>query len=76
MSGTGSGEQSERVALGPPDVRPHPRYRGWMWLGLGLSPATSPAWRDRLVSAMRWQPQLRPVGIEPLISTAFVWIVC
>ena len=64
------------VRLGRPELRPHPRYAGWVCVGFGLSPVTSPEWRDRLVSEGRWEPDVRPVGVEPLISTAFLWVVC
>jgi hypothetical protein len=63
------------VCVGRPEVRPHPRYAGWVCVGFGLSPMTSPEWRDRLASEGRWEPDLRPVGVEPLVSTAHLWVV-
>ena len=56
-------------------MRTHPRYAGWIWVGMSLSPAGSPEWRDRLAAAARTDAALRPVGIEPLVSSDYIWIV-
>jgi len=45
-------------------------------VGFGLSPVTTPEWRERLASEGQWEPDVRPVGVEPLISTAYLWVVC